>query len=49
MGGALLCDSLWEHYAFGGDREFLKRQAYPILKGATEFFLDCLIEEPEHK
>lgn len=48
-GGALLCDSLWEHYAFGGNREFLKNKAYPIIKGATEFFLDYLIEEPTHK
>jgi alpha-L-fucosidase 2 len=46
-GGAWLCDSLWEHYLYGGDREFLAR-AYPLMKGAAQFFLDTLIEEPSH-
>jgi alpha-L-fucosidase 2 len=57
---AWLCQHLWEHYAFGGDREYLRR-AYPVLKGAAEFYLDWLIEDgqghlttspstsPEHK
>jgi alpha-L-fucosidase 2 len=43
--GAWLCRHLWEHYAFGGDRKFLKT-AYPIMKEAAEFFLDFLIAEP---
>jgi alpha-L-fucosidase 2 len=46
-GGAWLCNTLWEHYQFGGDREFLAR-AYPLMKGAAEFFLDTLVEEPKH-
>ena len=29
MGGAWLCQHLWEHYQFGGDREFLASTAYP--------------------
>lgn len=44
-GGAWLCRHLWEHYAFGGDREFLA-EAYPLMKGAAEFFLDSLVEHP---
>jgi len=46
-GGAWLCRSLWEHYRFSGDRAFLA-QAYPLLKGAAEFFVDTLVEEPTH-
>ena len=45
-GGAWLCQHLWWHYQFGGDREFLARRAYPILKGAALFFVDYLIEDP---
>ncbi len=46
-GGAWLCDSLWEHYLFGGDQAFLAR-AYPLMKGAAQFFLATLVEEPKH-
>ncbi len=45
-GGAWLCQHLWEHYLFGGDKMFLKEQAYPIMKGAATFFVDFLIEDP---
>ena len=46
-GGAWLCMSLVEYYRFSTDRRLLAR-IYPILKGAVEFFLDTLIEEPSH-
>ncbi len=42
-----LCRHLWEHYAFTGDRRFLEEQAYPLMKGAAEFFLDWLIEDEQ--
>lgn len=45
-GGAWLCTQLWEHYEYGGDRAYLER-IYPWLKGAAEFFVDTLIEDPE--
>ncbi len=45
MGGAWLCQHLWEHYAFGGDRRFLRERAYPVMRGAAEFCLDWLIED----
>jgi len=35
---AWYCQHLWEHYAFGGDKEFLKTVAYPIMKEITEFW-----------
>jgi alpha-L-fucosidase 2 len=47
-GGAWLCTHLWTHYEFTGDKDFLAR-AYPVMKGAAEFFLDTLVEEPQHK
>ncbi|MEP4078380.1 glycosyl hydrolase family 95 catalytic domain-containing protein [Haloferula sp.] len=43
MGGAWLCQHLWEHYLYTGDREHLEK-SYPILKGAVEFYLDVLVE-----
>jgi alpha-L-fucosidase 2 len=45
-GGAWLCQHLWEHYLFTGDREFLAKRAYPILKEASLFFVDFLIKDP---
>lgn len=45
MGGAWLCQHLWEHYAFGGDLAYLRDCAYPLMKGAAEFCLDWLIED----
>lgn len=45
MGGAWLSLHLWEHFAFGGDVEFLRGRAYPILKECSRFFLDFLIED----
>jgi len=46
MGAAWLSTHLFEHYAFGGDREFL-RKAYPTLKEASEFLLDFLVEDEQ--
>ena len=45
--GGWLCHHLWEHYLFGKDREFLKR-AYPMMKESALFYLDYLVQEPEH-
>ncbi len=46
-GGAWLCQSLWDHYEFTQDRAYLQR-IYPALKGASQFFVDTLVEEPSH-
>jgi alpha-L-fucosidase 2 len=43
---AWLCQHLWDHYLFTGDRAFLAR-VYPILKGSSEFYLDMLIPDPK--
>ncbi|MGH9382746.1 MAG: glycoside hydrolase family 95 protein [Vicinamibacterales bacterium] len=45
-GAAWLTQHLWEHYLFAPDRAFLAR-AYPVMKGAAEFFLDYLVEDPQ--
>jgi alpha-L-fucosidase 2 len=47
-GGAWLCLHLWEHYQFSGNTNYLA-EIYPVLKGSAEFFLDTLVEEPNHK
>jgi alpha-L-fucosidase 2 len=45
MGGAWLSAQLYDHWLFTRDREYLAR-VYPIMKGACEFFLDTLVEDP---
>ncbi|MDR2145591.1 MAG: glycoside hydrolase family 95 protein [Tannerella sp.] len=47
-GGAWLCQHLWQHYLYTGDKAFLK-EYFPVMKGAADFFLDFLTEEPTHK
>jgi alpha-L-fucosidase 2 len=46
MGAAWLSTHLFEHYAFGGDVAFL-RKAYPVMKEASEFLLDFLVEDEQ--
>lgn len=44
-GGAWLCDHLWDHYEYSGDKKYLK-DVYPVMRGAAQFFLDTLVEDP---
>ena len=46
-GGAWLALHAWQHYEFKQDTAFLQ-EAYPLMKEAALFFLDAMIEEPEH-
>ena len=46
-GGAWLALHAWQHFEFTQDTTFL-REAYPLMKEAALFFLDAMIEEPEH-
>ncbi|MBN2773414.1 MAG: glycoside hydrolase family 95 protein [Prolixibacteraceae bacterium] len=48
MGGAWLSQHLIYKYEYSGNKEFLK-SVYPVLKEASEFYLDFLVEEPENK
>ncbi|MCB0067185.1 MAG: hypothetical protein KDD77_08540, partial [Caldilineaceae bacterium] len=45
LGGVWLAQHLWEHYAFGGDLDYLRDHAYPIMQGAARFCLDWLIDD----
>lgn len=43
---AWLTQQLYEHYRFGGSTAYLRTTAYPVLKEATEFWLDNLRTDP---
>lgn len=47
MSPGWLCTHLWEHYLFTGDEEFLRERAFPLIKGATEFYLDWLEKDED--
>ena len=42
---AWLCQHLWDRYLYSGDKEYLA-SVYPILKSASEFFVDFLVRDP---
>ena len=46
LGGAWLCNALWDRWDYGRDRSWLAA-IYPLMRGAAEFFLDTLQEAPE--
>ena len=48
VGGAWLTNQLFDHYLYIQDEEYL-REIYPAMKGAIQFFLDFLIEDPQGK
>nr|WP_307989692.1 glycoside hydrolase N-terminal domain-containing protein [uncultured Niameybacter sp.] len=43
MSSGWLCLHLWEHYAYTGDKEFLRDKAYPIILEAVRFYLEYLV------
>ena len=43
MSSGWLCSHLWEHYRYTLDREFLKEKAFPLIRGAVEFYLGYLV------
>jgi len=45
MASGWLCQHLWEHWLFSGDRQFLAEVAYPAIKGAAEFYSTWLVED----
>ncbi|MDR2040321.1 MAG: glycoside hydrolase family 95 protein [Bacteroidales bacterium] len=45
MAGAWFMQHMWDHYCYGGDLQFLKEQAYPLMKGAAEFMLQWLVRD----
>lgn len=45
MSPGWLLSHMWEHYLFSGDRNFLKNEAYPLMRGAAMFYSDWLIDD----
>ena len=45
MGAGWMALHFWDHYQFGMDRAFLRDEAYPVLKGASQFLLDYLVSD----
>ena len=48
MGGAWLVETLWDHYDYTRDTEYLRTTAYPLMKGAADFLLAWLIPNPHN-
>lgn len=46
LGGAWLVNTLWERYLFTQDENYLRNTAYPLMKGAAEFCMAWLVENP---
>ena len=46
---AWYCQHLWDHYAFGQDKKYLRTTAYPIMKETCEFWEDHLKERSDGK
>ncbi|QNF34824.1 glycoside hydrolase N-terminal domain-containing protein [Adhaeribacter swui] len=46
--GGWTSQHLWEHYLYNGDKAFLA-SVYPVLKEASTFYVDFLIEHPSKK
>jgi alpha-L-fucosidase 2 len=43
--GAWLAQHYYEHYRFSRDEKFLRERAWPVMKGAAEFWLDALVDD----
>ncbi len=39
-----LCEHIFEHYEYTNDIVYLRETAYPLMKGAAEFYLDIMTE-----
>jgi alpha-L-fucosidase 2 len=49
MGMAWCAQHYWEHYLFAGDKSYLEKSGYPVMKEAAEFCLNYLVENPKTK
>ncbi|HMA62729.1 MAG TPA: glycoside hydrolase family 95 protein [bacterium] len=47
MGGAWMTMPIWRYYEYTLNRDYLREQAYPIIKESAEFVLDFLIEDKQ--
>ncbi|RXK55909.1 glycoside hydrolase family 95 protein [Oleiharenicola lentus] len=44
---AWLCSHLWERWLFTGDETFLRETAYPLMRGAAQFYADWLVPDAD--
>ena len=49
LGGAWLVQTLWDHYDYTRDTDYLRNTAYPLMKGAADFLLEWLIPDPHNQ
>jgi alpha-L-fucosidase 2 len=47
LDGPWMTTTVYDHYLFTDDTSFLRKHAYPLIKGAAEFALGFLVESPE--
>ena len=45
-GSGWVCNNLWQHYDFTGDKNYLA-DIYPVLKGSAQFYSSMLLKDPE--
>ncbi|MBQ6708665.1 MAG: hypothetical protein IJM97_06940 [Clostridia bacterium] len=45
--GSQVAMAMYRHYRMNGDEEFFKNTAYPVMKGAAEFYLGMLEKEAD--
>ncbi|HVJ00163.1 MAG TPA: glycoside hydrolase family 95 protein [Sphingomonas sp.] len=46
MGGAWLLNTLWDHWEYSLDRDFLTK-LYPLMRESCRFYLDALVAHPK--
>ncbi|SMP43849.1 alpha-L-fucosidase 2 [Neorhodopirellula lusitana] len=46
-GSAWYAQHLWEHFAFGRDKDYLRTTAYPVLKEVSQFWDDHLLRRED--
>ena len=47
LGGAWLCYTMWEHWLYTRDTDFLRNTAYSYIHDSARFFLDYMFEDRE--
>lgn len=45
IAGAWMSTHIWEHYIFTQDETYLRKEGYPLMKGAAEFCLGWLVTD----
>ncbi len=46
-GGGWMTQTIHDHWDYGRDARFLRERAFPLSRGAAEFYLDYLVTDPE--